>query len=170
MVLFLTACASNSPAPVPTTATTCAPTTAPVSAPASAPMSSAAATATATAHATATPPKKHAQKPSLKRIELARGIKDKEPLEPDTSFNAKESRVYAFLEIENPEKLPGEVSIAFEPPNGKPQGDVKLAIGEGARWRTWAFTRQAHEAGKWTAIVRDEEGREIGRQSFDVKL
>jgi hypothetical protein len=115
-------------------------------------------------------PKPQADKLVLKRLVLAHGIENKEPLDPSASFNAKESKVYAFVEVENPEKLPGEVSVSFEPPKGKAQGEVKLAIGEGAHWRTWAFTRQAHEAGEWTAVVKDAHGHELGRQTFEVQL
>jgi hypothetical protein len=167
LVPLLAACASQSnppptqqtahvdpPTPVPSVAAPL-PTTTPtvVSAPAPAPK-----------------PVKHADKLALKRLAIARGVENKEPVDEGTSFNAKESRVYAFLEVENPEKLPGEVTVEFQPPKGKANGEIKLAVGEGSKWRTWAFTRQAHEEGEWTAIVRDAKGRELGRQTFNVTL
>lgn len=113
---------------------------------------------------------KHADKLALKRIVLARGVEHHEPVDPATSFDAKTQKVFAFVEIENPEKLPGEITVEFEPPSKKDTGRVSLAVGDSSRWRTWAFTRQAHEAGEWTAIVRDEHGHVIGRQAFDVTL
>ena len=45
---------------------------------------------------------------------------------------------------------------------------VPLKVGAGAaHFRTWAFTRRAHEAGEWTVVVRDQ-GRVLARQSFTV--
>jgi hypothetical protein len=123
---------------------------------------------------TAPAPKALTTKLEVKRLVLARGVEGREPLEPDTVFNAKETRVYAFVELENPERAPGEVFVSFEPPKGKPAGtppgSIALAVGEGARWRTWAFTRQAHESGEWQAVVRDQKGRELARQPFEVRL
>lgn len=110
---------------------------------------------TASVTVVAPPPKvavvKHADKLALKRIVLARGVEHHEPVDSATSFDAKTQKVFAFVEIENPEKLPGEITVEFEPPSKKD-------------------TRQAHEAGEWTAIVRDERGHVIGRQAFDVTL
>jgi len=115
-------------------------------------------------------PRATAKKLEVKRLVLARGGANREPLDADTVFNAKESRVWAFVELENPERAPGQVFVSFEPPKGKPSGEVALAVGDGARWRTWAFTRQAHESGEWHAIVRDDHGRELARQAFEVRL
>jgi hypothetical protein len=164
---LLAACGSSTPS---STSSTSAPPT--PAAPAATPVATQAAAPTVVS-AAPTPkpaPVKQAEKLALKRLVLAHGIDNKEPQDVSTSFNAKESRVYAFVEVENPEKLPGEVTVEFEPPKGKAQGEVKLAVGEGARWRTWAFTRQAHEPGEWTAIVRDSKGHELGRQTFNVEL
>lgn len=115
-------------------------------------------------------PRARARKLAVKRLVIARAVDGREPKSPDVLFNAKESKIYAFVEVENPEKAPGAVHVAFLPPSGDAHGDVTLAVGDSARWRTWAFTRQAHEAGEWTAVVRDDQGKELARQSFEVTL
>ncbi len=115
-------------------------------------------------------PRARATKLAVKRLVIARGVAGREPKSPDVLFNAKESKIYAFVEVANPEKAPGEVHVSFLPPSGDAHGDVVLAVGDTARWRTWAFTRQAHEAGEWTAVVRDAQGKELARQSFEVTL
>jgi hypothetical protein len=110
----------------------------------------------------------HAKKLAVKRISIARGVNGHEPVDAATTFDAKNEKVYAFVEVENPEKLPGEITVEFMPPSKKYEGRVTLGVGESSRWRTWAFTRQAHEAGEWTAIVRDERGHELAREKFDI--
>ncbi len=104
----------------------------------------------------------------MKRITIARGVDHREPIDPGTSIDAKAQKVYAFVEVDNPERLPGEISVEFQPPSKKYEGQITLGVGETSRWRTWAFTRQAHEVGEWTAIVRDDKGRELAREKFDV--
>lgn len=172
-MLSLAACGGKEPSPsaLPTSAPSDAgappSTSTAAQADASAGKSASADALTTRAHVA---PKAQATKLEVKRLVLARGVEKREPLEPDTVFNAKESRVWAFVELENPERAPGEVFVSFEPPKGKTEGAIALAVGEGARWRTWAFTRQAHDSGEWHAVVRDAKGRELARQAFEVRL
>ncbi|WP_437571331.1 DUF2914 domain-containing protein [Sorangium sp. So ce542] len=108
----------------------------------------------------------------VKRLVLAEGVKDREPVAPGTTFRAPETeRLYAFLEIENRGDAEGEVTVAFVPPDGgAPVGNVTLGVGPSPRWRTWAFTRGVRKAGEWTAVVRSETGEELARAPFEVTL
>ncbi len=108
----------------------------------------------------------------VKRLVLAQGVKDREPVEPSTSFQASEAeRIYAFVEVENLSDHEGEISVAFVPPGGgSPVGNVTLEVGSSPRWRTWAFTRGARKAGEWTAVVRSETGEVLAREAFEVTL
>lgn len=108
----------------------------------------------------------------VKRLVLAGGVKDREPVAPGTTFRAPETeRLYAFLEIENRSDVEGEVTVSFVPPDGgAPVGNVTLGVGPSPRWRTWAFTRGARRAGEWTAVVRSETGEELARAPFEVTL
>jgi hypothetical protein len=46
---------------------------------------------------------------------------------------------------------------------------VPLKVSAGApRFRTWAFTRRAHDEGTWTVVVRDAHGKSLARESFTV--
>jgi hypothetical protein len=104
---------------------------------------------------------------AVKRLVFARGIDGHEPQEAATTFSAKEDRVYAFLEVENPG---GEdsVNVVFQPPSGV-SFSVPLKVGAGAaHFRTWAFTRRAHDAGEWTVVIRDPQGKVLARQAFTV--
>jgi hypothetical protein len=65
----------------------------------------------------------------VKRFVLARGVKDREPVNAGTTFKADDHKVYAFVEIENKGSAPAEVVVEFEPPGGgAPHGDVTLAV------------------------------------------
>jgi hypothetical protein len=116
-------------------------------------------------------PKKPA-KLQVKRLVLAQGIKDREPVEPSTSFEGPEAeRVYAFVEVENLSDHEGEITVAFIPPGGGAAiGNVTLEVGSSPRWRTWAYTRGARKAGEWTAVVRSETGEVLAREAFEVTL
>ncbi|XXT20689.1 DUF2914 domain-containing protein [Sorangium sp. So ce429] len=108
----------------------------------------------------------------VKRLVVAAGVKDREPVAPGTTFRAPETeRLYAFIELENRSDVEGEVTVAFVPPDGgAPVGNVTLGVGPSPRWRTWAFTRGARKAGEWTAVVRSETGEELARAPFEVTL
>lgn len=109
-----------------------------------------------------------AKKMSVKRLVLAHGIDGREPQDVATSFAAKEDRVYAFVEVENPGG-DDTVSVVFEPPSGPAFAEIPLKVSGGAaHFRTWAFTRRAHEVGEWTVVVRDPHGKVLGRQAFTV--
>ena len=109
-----------------------------------------------------------ATKLAVKRITIAKGVENHEPKEASDTIESKTEKVYAFVEVDNPQKLPGEITVEFQPPSKKYEGRIALGVGESSRWRTWAFTRQAHEAGEWTAIVRDDRGHELAREKFTV--
>lgn len=127
-------------------------------------------------NATSAPSKGEApRKPAklqVKRLVLAQSVKDREPVEPSTSFQASGAeRIYAFVEVENLSDHEGEISVAFVPPGGgSPVGNVTLEVGSSPRWRTWAFTRGARKAGEWTAVVRSETGEVLAREAFEVTL
>ncbi|WP_437756699.1 DUF2914 domain-containing protein [Sorangium sp. So ce1389] len=145
---------------------------------AAAPAASPAATVTAPAPAATAAGIKERKKArgaaelKVKRLVVAAGVKDREPVAPGTTFRAPETeRLYAFIELENRSEVEGEVTVAFVPPDGgAPVGNVTLGVGASPRWRTWAFTRGARKPGEWTAVVRSETGEELARAPFEVTL
>lgn len=108
------------------------------------------------------------KKISVKRLVLAHGIDGHEPQDATMTFRAGNDRVYAFVEIENPGRVEGAVSVVFQPPSGAPLAEIPLKVGETARFRTWAFTRRAHDVGEWTVVIRDGRDRVLARQAFTV--
>jgi hypothetical protein len=118
---------------------------------------------------TPTPSPRHTPALRVDRLILARGVEAREPQGMDTIFAADEKRVFAFVEVDNPERAPGEVTVEFVGPDGRAQPPIALSVGESSRWRTWAFTRRAHAPGTWQALVRDGDGRVLASAQFDVR-
>jgi hypothetical protein len=103
----------------------------------------------------------------VKRLVFARGIDGHEPQDAASAFSAKEDRVYAFVELANP-GADGNVEVVFQPPAGASFAVPLKVSGKASHFRTWAFTRRAHEAGEWTVVVRTPAGKALARQSFTV--
>lgn len=105
---------------------------------------------------------------TLKRIQLAEAVKDREPVDPEETFSiASVQKLYAFLELSNASDEEQKVVVTFVPPQG---GATKVTLDVGAqkRWRTWALRKSIHAPGTWRVIVRDTEGHELGSRSFEV--
>jgi hypothetical protein len=110
-----------------------------------------------------------AREVSVSRLVLAHGIERHEPQDPASTFKTRDDRVYAFVEVQNPTKQAGKIAVVFEPPHGPALAEIPLDFGDSPRFRTWAFTRKAHEAGAWAVVVRDEHGRVLARETFNVE-
>ena len=111
------------------------------------------------------------RKLAVRRFVLSGGVRNREPIDPGTSFKGGSQKVYAFVEVENRGGAPAEIVVEFEPPGGgAPHGDVTLAVGAAPRWRTWAYTRTASTAGSWTAVVKNKKGEVLARAPFEVTL
>lgn len=150
-------------------------TTAPIASAtaAAAPVASVAAVPTAAAKtgtAEAKPVVPGATKLSVKRLVLSRDVKGREPIGAQDAFiDGEQTRIYAFVEVDNPERLAGEIFVSFVPPKGRDAGgDIKLPVGAERRWRTWAFTRTAHRSGEWTAVVKNARGEVLAERAFTV--
>ena len=106
----------------------------------------------------------------VKRLVLAHSVASHEPVDVATSFSAAQNdRIYAFVEVDNPERAESQIVVTFEPEHGSPTGFVRLDVGASPRWRTWAYTRAVHQPGTWAAVVRDRNGIELARTAFEVK-
>jgi len=107
---------------------------------------------------------------TVKRLVIAEGVSSREPVGAATTFAASEAdRSYAFVELENADRLASEVTVTFLPPDGEPAiGNVTLDVGASPRWRTWAYTRGARQAGTWTAVVRSMSGKVLAKAPFEI--
>src|SRR5262249_40646745 len=67
---------------------------------------------------------------SVSRLVLAHGIDNREPQEPSSTFKTRDDRVYAFVEVQNPTKATGKISVIFEPPSGPALAEIPLEVGD----------------------------------------
>ncbi len=108
-------------------------------------------------------------KMSVKRLVLAHGVDAREPQEPSTRFKKSDDRVYAFVEVANGTEGEGKITVVFQPPSGPALAEIPLEVKKSPRFRTWAFTRKAHDAGQWGVTVRDDRGRVLAHETFVVE-
>lgn len=105
--------------------------------------------------------------PELRRLVVSASIKDKEPV--PTAVLKVNDPVIAFLELANSTDASTYVQVVFQHESGREVGFVQLDVpATKSRWRTWAQTAMIKQAGKWTAIVRDASGSELGQHGFFV--
>jgi hypothetical protein len=110
---------------------------------------------------------------TIRRATLATGIADHEPVAASDSFDAHLPRLYLFLDVRNTDSEDATLTVSFvrtDLADAREVGGVTLTVPQDSRrYRTWAWTRQAHTAGAWTAIVRDAHGDEVTRVPFTVR-
>ena len=103
----------------------------------------------------------------MKRIQFTEKISSREPVEPEETFSADTSKLFAFIELANDTKEKTKIVVTFVPPMGSPS-NVTLDVGDKARWRTWAQRKSPKAVGTWKVIVKDMAGNELGHRSFEV--
>ena len=105
----------------------------------------------------------------VKRLIIAHGVKGREPVAAADAFSSDAKRIYAFVEVSNPERAASAVFVSFSREGGPERGKIELRVGESSRWRTWAYTRLADKPGRYIAKVRDGRGRVLAKAPFEVK-
>jgi hypothetical protein len=124
--------------------------------------------ATPPAPVVAAPAPAHLGALHVRRFVIARGVENRAPVEPGTSFHLESGdRLFAFIDAANGTGHGSEVQIDFEQGNTR-VSEVTLNVPAQPRWRTWGFTRMVHRPGHFTAVVRTLDGRELARSEFDV--
>lgn len=103
------------------------------------------------------------------RLVTASGVEKRSPIGATDSFVAGEGKVYAFLEVENPSREAGMVTVSFVSPSGVSHGPIELEVGAAPRWRTWAYTRAANKPGSWKAVVQNAAGKTLAETEFEVR-
>ncbi|MEC7525964.1 MAG: DUF2914 domain-containing protein [Myxococcota bacterium] len=106
----------------------------------------------------------------VRRLVVATGVSGHEPTGASDSFVLGDPRrFYAFVEAVNETGDDAALEVTFEPEAGESAGHVSLDVPAGApRFRTWAYTRHVYTPGRWHAVVRHPDGRELARRAFDV--
>lgn len=105
----------------------------------------------------------------LKRQIMVKAIEDRKPTGEGTSFAVADGQAFCYLDTQNPKGPQRFLSVAWIH-NGKPFHTVRLRVGVGHVWRTWARLRlRPQSVGKWQCAVSNEEGQLLGRVEFTVQ-
>ena len=104
---------------------------------------------------------------AVRRLVVTHAVKDREPIEPAELVTG--TPVLAFVELSNADESERNVVVTFEREGRPAVGHVKLHVpASSPRFRTWARTHNLSEVGTWEAVIRSEDGRELGRQPFEL--
>jgi hypothetical protein len=104
----------------------------------------------------------------VKRLVVTQAVEGREPVE--TSEVSSSTPVIAFVEVATDGREDQNVVVTFEHETGDRVGLVNLNVpGNKSRWRTWGRTYDVNRDGRWTAVVRDSRGEELGRTAFTVR-
>lgn len=103
------------------------------------------------------------------RFLLTTGVVDREPVDEENVFSADAEKIFAFVQVANPEGAPYSFKVHFESVDKAPSPyGITLDVPTSPRYRTWAFTRIKRAPGAYRAVLRTLEGREIARKEFVV--
>jgi hypothetical protein len=106
-------------------------------------------------------------KVAVRRLVVTHAVKDREPIEPAELVTG--TPVLAFVELSNADASERNVVVTFEREGRPAVGHVKLHVpASSPRFRTWARTHNLSEVGTWEAVIRSEDGKELGRQPFEL--
>ena len=108
-----------------------------------------------------------AGKVAVRRLVVTHAVRDREPIAPAELVTG--TPVLAFVELSNADAIERDVVVTFEREGRPAVGHVKLHVpASSPRFRTWARTHNLSEVGTWEAVVRGEDGKELGRQPFEL--
>jgi hypothetical protein len=98
---------------------------------------------------------------------VTHAVREREPIEPAELVSG--TPIMAFVELSNQDAVERNVVVTFERDGRPAVGHVKLHVpAKSPRFRTWARTRNVTEAGTWEAVITSDDGKELGRQPFEL--
>jgi hypothetical protein len=104
---------------------------------------------------------------AVRRLVVTHAVSEREPIEPAELVSG--TPIVAFVELSNEDGVERSVVVTFERAGRPAVGHVKLNVpAKSPRYRSWARTHNLTETGVWEAVVRAEDGTELGRQPFDL--
>lgn len=106
----------------------------------------------------------------VQRFVLATDVAAREPVGESEVFATDTPKIFAFVQVANEHGAPYAFRVHFESADGPafPYG-VKLEIPTAARFRTWAFTRVQRSPGRYRAVLRTLDGKEIAHRDFVIE-
>jgi hypothetical protein len=108
---------------------------------------------------------------SIRRFVLCKGIADREPVEPTSTFvRTREGQIWVYIDAGNTASQDRRITVTFEAVDrpGAAAPPVELKIAPGPRYRTWAWATAWRLAGRYRVVVRDGAGNVLARAPFEV--
>jgi len=104
------------------------------------------------------------------RFVLAHAVEGREPVDESDVFSTDTKEIFAFVQVANAKGLPYAFKVHFEPLDGPatPYG-VQLTVPTAARFRTWSWTRIQRTPGRYKAVLRTLEGKDIAQREFEIE-
>ena len=104
---------------------------------------------------------------AVRRLVVTHAVSGREPVEPAELVSG--TPILAFVELSNKDGVERNVTVTFEREGRPAVGHVKLQVpAKSPRFRTWARTRNLGEPGTWEAVITSDDGKELGRQPFEL--
>jgi hypothetical protein len=104
---------------------------------------------------------------AVRRLVVTHAVSEREPIEPAELVSG--TPIVAFVELSNQDASPRTVVVTFEREGRPAVGHVRLSVpAKSPRFRTWARTKNLGETGTWEAVITSDDGKELGRQPFEL--
>ncbi len=99
---------------------------------------------------------------------MAKGVVEREPVDPGSRFEANGDRVYAFIIVRNPG--PGDAHVHFVwRYRGKAVSRLRTRVGPSPRWRTWSYHRiPKGQSGPWKVEIQTDAGVILETLDFEM--
>lgn len=106
----------------------------------------------------------------LTELTVAAGVERREAVDPRTHFSkATDERVYCMVRLTNPDRIPGSITVRFEPIDHPERGrDSVLDVPGGATYTTFTYNGTRGRAGLYRCVVRDENERLLGSAAWEL--
>jgi hypothetical protein len=93
------------------------------------------------------------------------------PVDPGHAFPCDDRKIFVIVDLENPSKLEGELSVGWIKPGDTKEGNmVSMTLTPNEKWRTFAFNRYPNQfPGVWQVVIRDADNSVLARASFEMQ-
>ncbi len=104
----------------------------------------------------------------IKQVLLGKRVKDRKLEGQGTAFHVADERVYCYVDAKNAKGPQRMLQVVWHH-NGKVFHKVRLRVGVGHVWRTWAYLRlRKSHVGNWRCGVLNEQGQLLAGAPFTV--
>jgi len=105
---------------------------------------------------------------TIEKAVIAKGVENREPVEPGETFSKDVGKVYCFVKVVGA-KEPTEIKMTWIKGENEDMGTVTLAV-KAAAWRTWGSKNiDPSWTGPWKVEVKDADGNLLTTVNFKIE-